>query len=391
MATINAVIVPAKALKGGRHKIRIAVAHNGETRYIVTDITLDSEKQFKNGSVVKRDDAAYINTKLRGLLSKYQSALDSIPYADGYTCSELVYQMKNVGVDKHRTLQSLADEYFASRTMNAGSRMAYNTVWNRIAKFTNTNIAIENINVSTVLLFYKKLNSQNLKPSTIVLTISFFRMLWNYAKKCGYNVAPVNPFVGITLPHVEPRESWLSIEEIKKIRDVKIASRYVSFVRDLFMLSYYLGGINAADLVRINFNESGDVLHYERYKTRNRAKINKYVEFEIPEEAKEILARIKDRSGVIKKSEGDKKRAFSNKLRYFFPKLREATGIKNLVFYSARKSWSQHAFDLGIKESVIDYVLGHTLGKGGSSLYKYIYVTPEMATEAIRKVLDNLK
>lgn len=72
-------------------------------------------------------------------------------------------------------------------------------------------------------------------------------------------------------------------------------------------------------------------------------------------------------------------------------KLAALTGIKNLIYYSARKSFSQHAFDLGISESVIDYILGHRVDKGGTSLYAYISVTPEKATAAIRKVLDHLK
>lgn len=71
--------------------------------------------------------------------------------------------------------------------------------------------------------------------------------------------------------------------------------------------------------------------------------------------------------------------------------LASLTGIKHLIYYSARKSFSQHAFELGINTSVIDYILGHSIGKGGSSLYHYVFVTPEKATEAVRQVLDNLK
>ena len=76
MASINAVIVPAKVLKDGRHKIRISVAHNGKTRYITTDILVDSVRQFSNGSIVRRPDASFLNTKLRGLLQEYQRTLD---------------------------------------------------------------------------------------------------------------------------------------------------------------------------------------------------------------------------------------------------------------------------------------------------------------------------
>lgn len=63
MALLNAVVLTSKTIKGGRNKVRISVAHNGDTRYIVTDIILDSNKEFKNGVVVKRADAAMLNTK----------------------------------------------------------------------------------------------------------------------------------------------------------------------------------------------------------------------------------------------------------------------------------------------------------------------------------------
>lgn len=65
----------------------------------------------------------------------------------------------------------------------------------------------------------------------------------------------------------------------------------------------------------------------------------------------------------------------------------------NYSNYSARKSFSQNAYELGVNTSVIDYILGHKVGSSNthSCLYAYIKVTPEMATEAIRKVLDNLK
>lgn len=38
MATIYLTIVPAKALKDGKQKVRIAVSHRSQTRYIVTDV-----------------------------------------------------------------------------------------------------------------------------------------------------------------------------------------------------------------------------------------------------------------------------------------------------------------------------------------------------------------
>lgn len=73
MANLFPTIVPGKVLKDNTHKVRIALSHNGETRYIVTDIKIDSSKEFKNGSIIKRNDAAYLNTKLRKLVDNYQN------------------------------------------------------------------------------------------------------------------------------------------------------------------------------------------------------------------------------------------------------------------------------------------------------------------------------
>lgn len=198
-------------------------------------------------------------------------------------------------------------------------------------------------------------------------------------------------FAGYELPKMEVRQSWLSVDEVRKIRDIESVKPNIMKCRDLFMLSYYLGGINMIDLLNINFNEQTDTIHYVRTKTEYRPKMNKFVEFRIPDEAKDIIARHKGTDGFIRVTEFQRK----SNCHYFFdvnmPKLAEITGIKQLIFYSARKSFSQHAFDLGISESVIDYILGHRVDKGGTSLYAYISVTPDKATKAVRQVLDNLK
>lgn len=67
MATLSLTIFKAKALKDGRHKIRIALRHKHETTYIVTRFII-SENQFKNGQVVKHPEASAINRKLRNIL-----------------------------------------------------------------------------------------------------------------------------------------------------------------------------------------------------------------------------------------------------------------------------------------------------------------------------------
>ena len=85
MPTLSLTVLPAKALKDGRNKVRIAVAHNSQTRYIVTDVVIDSPREWKNGQIVRRDDAAYLNTKLRKKLNEVQQSIDEVTaYIDGH-------------------------------------------------------------------------------------------------------------------------------------------------------------------------------------------------------------------------------------------------------------------------------------------------------------------
>lgn len=163
MATINPVIVPAKVLKNGRHKVRIAIAHNGETRYILTDIIIDSDKQFKNGAIIKRPDAALLNTKLRGLVQKYQDIIDKLEYINGISCPELVFELKNGKQMSHRSIKSIVDEYLEISDIKPGTKTTYISTWRRISKYLNGSVLIECINHHTILNLVKNLNINGFK------------------------------------------------------------------------------------------------------------------------------------------------------------------------------------------------------------------------------------
>lgn len=391
MATLKAVIVPAKALKGNKHKVRISVAHNGDFRYILTDIILNSEKEFKNGQIVKRPDAALLNTKLRGILQNYQRTLDELEYTNGLTCPELVFQLKNAGRYKHRTLASIYEEYIEYTRLKPGTKLFYASAYRCIIECVGEKTLVENISHSTILALDKHMRDKKLKPSTIRNRLVFLMVLLNYAKRCGYVQFRVDPFFGYDLPKAEVRQSWLSVDEVKTIRDYKTDNKNVAKCRDIFMLSYYLGGINMVDLQDINFNEQTTTIHYVRKKTEHRPKLNKFVEFAIPDEAKAIIDRYKGEDGRLVFSDrqrGDRCHSFFD---YYMRVIANKTGIGNLIYYSARKSFSQHAFVLGVGTSTIDYILGHRVDKDSTSLYNYITVTPDLASKAVRKVLDNLK
>lgn len=64
-------------------------------------------------------------------------------------------------------------------------------------------------------------------------------------------------------PEGSVRELDITIEEVKMIRDSTPKEKSIRVARDLFMLSYYLGGINLIDLMQFNFKNK-DTIEYIR-------------------------------------------------------------------------------------------------------------------------------
>ena len=70
--------------------------------------------------------------------------------------------------------------------------------------------------------------------------------------------------------------------------------------------------------------------------------------------------------------------------------LAKSLGIeRRVVYYSARKSFVQHGFELGISLPVLEYCIGQSM-KTDRPIYNYIRIMRRHADEATRKILDNL-
>ena len=387
MATLSLTILPAKALKGGRHKVRIAVAHNSQTRYIVTDVVIDSAKEWKNGQVVKRGDSTYLNAKLLKRLNELQRIVDDIPYVEGLSCAELVDTITQSKERQSRTIASAFEEMMEVSPARPSTIYNYRVMFRSITSVIPASTLVRNITPLMVRRFVKK-RGEELKPCTIQQQISLLSQLLNFCQRNGYSDFRFLPTDGCYQHVVAVRQNWLSPDQIRFIRDTDFKLRSERKFRDLFMLSYYLGGINMIDLAQINFNECMDTIKYVRSKTETRSKINPFVEFDVPDEAKAIIKRYIKKDGRLSISKTTVCR-YSEAIGQTARKMRASYDLPNMTFYSARKSFAQHAFALGEKESVIDYILGHSLGSSGNKmLFAYVKVTPDMATACVRKVCD---
>ena len=389
MATLKLVLFKAKVLSDGTHKIRIAVYHKHETSYIVTRFIVQ-ENQFKDGQVIKRPDAAMINRKLRALLDEYQDKLDSVKHINLYSCSQLKNILLNSGTQDAATFQSVCMKYIEE--LKEEGRDNYGKLLERnnryFTEFVKGDILLSDITPMIIESYARNLKvARKLSDTTVNMMMSRTRTIINRGIKHQLVKYDVYPFVSTHIPSSPVKELDISLESLNRIRNSKPTTKRSIVARDLFMLSFYLGGINLIDLLQIDFRYED--VEYIRTKSRNTAQGCKTIIFSIPQEATPIIDRWMNRkTGKLDFGYSFSYSNFSRYLTRSIQQLAEELGItEHVVYYSARKTFAQFASDLGIPDGIIDYCLGHSDKSKGVIRY-YTKVRQKQADMALKRVID---
>lgn len=391
MATLSLTIFKAKVLKDGKHKIRIAVRHKHETCYIITRFVVE-ENQFKNGQVIKRPDAASINTKLRSMLNDYQERLDAINNQELYTCRQLKDLLLNsTSVKEASTFQSVCRKYISE--LEEEGRKSYATLLERnnryFTEFTNGDILLSDITPVLIDGYSRFLKvKKGVGDTTLGMMMSRTRTIINKGVKQQLVRYDVHPFLNYSISAPNVREVDLPIEVFNKIRLAQPKEKKLRVAHDLFCLSFYLGGINLIDLLQINF-KNVDVLEYVRTKSRNTTHGTRTISFSIPSQAKDIINLwMNKNTGRLDFGYKFSYPNFSRYLTRSLASLAKELGItEKVVYYSSRKSFAQYASEIGIPDGIIDYCLGHSDKSKGVIRY-YTKVRQKQADMAIARVID---
>lgn len=388
-SNLNIRVFKAKQLANGKHKIRIAVRHHHETSYIITPYIIDDISQFKNGNVIKRYDADVMNVQLRTLMNKYQKILDDVYNIGALSAKDL----KNTILSYHKTddnitIWKICDNYV--KELKEDGRIGYAELIERCGKyfieFSKGDVPANSITPVTVSNFERFLrNKKKLNQTTTGMYMTRLRVLTNLGKKRYFVKQDVNPFQDCIIPQPMERNIDISIEQFRKLKSYSGKSRIEKIAKDLWFLSFYLGGINLIDLLKIDFSVS-DQIEYVRTKTKNTKRGDKRIEISIPTEAKKIIDKYVSKSGILN---FDYNFSYGNFNRYIGRTLRKIgkeIGIKRLCYYSARKTFVQYGFELGIPLEVLEYTIGQSM-KQNRPIYNYIRIMRKHADEAIAKII----
>ena len=386
MVTLHLTVLTSRRNSAGKLPVLIALTSKRQVRYIKTGYEIDDLFQFEDGKVVCRKDARIMNQRLNFVLSEYRDKLSAIPDADVYSCA----QLKEILVGRLQVGQPVTvKEWMETRIgeLRKEGRGSYADMNIYTLKLILDNIGdtpLQCITPAIVLRFIKGMT--HLSAATQQMRLTHLKARINEAIQEGLVKYDVHPFTGIKMPKPGVKLLDITIDEFRRIRCLKTCHKRIGLARDLFLLSFYLCGMNLADIVEADF--STDEMQFVRKKTcRKKSGIN-VVSFSIPSEAKLIINKYVKRNGRLDFGYEFSYRNFQRYLNFCFKKLAEAVGITtDFSFYSARKTFSQFAYDLGVRTEIIEYCIGQTM-KENRPIYNYIRIMRKQADAAIRKVID---
>ena len=395
MATIKLAVLKHTQSKDGSYKIRIAIGHRSETHYIVTKYKVNSPSEFVGGIVTRIPNAHEINVKLRNILNDYDERLERIPSQEDYTCKELRDLLKSMRPHSSTATFSQVSEQYQKELTEDGRGSYAGMLQNSLRlfrDFSGGDMFLSEISTVTISEFERWLKRKGLSQTYTSMTLSMTRTIINRAIRAQLVTYQLHPFAYWKRPADEEREIDISVEELAAIRDAQPRLKKQRIARDLFMLSYYLGGINLIDLLNIDFR-GVSVLEYVRHKSRNTKTSDKRISFTIQPEAKELIKKWINRN--TGKLDFGYKFSYKNFLQFVTRSIKslakdlDIQNYKKVCYYTARKSFVQHGFDLGISLEVLEYCIGQSV-KNNRPIFNYLKIMRKHADVAIRQILDNL-
>lgn len=395
MATIKLAVLKHTKSKDGSYKIRISIGHRSETHYIVTSYSVNALSEFDNGIVVRVPNAHEINIKLRNLLNDYEERLERIDSPEDYTCKELRDLLKSMRTHSSKVTFKQVSEQYQKELIEDGRGSYAGMLQNSLRlffEFTGGDVFLSEISTITISEFERWLKRKGVSQTYISMTLSMTRTIVNRAIRVQLVTYSVHPFTYWKRPADPERELDISVEDVRAIRDAQPRLKKQRIARDIFMLSYYLGGINLIDLLEIDFR-GVSVLEYTRHKSRNMKLSDKRISFTLQPEAKELISKWMNRN--TGRLDFGYKFSYKNFLAYVTRSIKslakdiDIQDYRKVCYYTARKSFVQHGFDLGISLEVLEYCIGQSV-KNNRPIFNYLKIMRKHADVAFRQILDNL-
>lgn len=405
----------------GKGRLCIVIYNRGTSAMLSTGVML-CEGEFVNGRVVGAPMAAQLTQLLRLKMAKVQLTVEEVACfndVQAMRASEIKAALLDrlelngnggeaVGKEKQEEARFLPfAETFVSRCKKERTAGVYKMTLQKLRKFCKLEeLCFKDVTVGW-LKDFEVWMADTCSTNTRGIHFRNIRAVFNAAIDEEVIPAEMYPFRRFKIKKEETMKRSLRLEDLRRLMRYPCEEWQKRYV-DLFMLSFYLAGINMIDLMELPpLNESG-VIEYRRSKTGVVCRLT------VPPEALEIIERYKGvkrllyfgerLSGGVEAWKGFLRNVNDGLQRvgpscYVYVKhkgkrakerVKVYSGLfPDLTSYWARHTWATLASELDVPDAVIDAALGHKSPYPMADIY--IRRNAKKVDEAVRRVIDYVR
>lgn len=386
----------------GDFPLKVRISTKKTKAYIGLSIRLTPEQwDEESGKIVNHDDEKKLNLFVENKMTIYKSILLKLDLAgqtDNYSANELRDILERGGVIEKKDDGEAFLEYYkhcVTRKFKDSTKVSYQQALNNLLRFDPllAEKKFEDITLRYLEEFDKWMTERGITQNSRNVYYRNIRAVFNDA--IDEDITTNYPFRKFKLKKVATRKRSLTVEELRILRDYP-CEEWQEKYRDLFMLMFYLCGINGADLYpakKIQVRKGR--LEYERAKTY------KAYSVKIEPEAQAIIDKYAGDEYLLKFCEGGKDyihtlQLMSRGLKKIGPYTRKRPYNKkeykplfpDLTQYWCRHTWATIAAELDIPKETIAAALGHDMGNTTTAIY--INFNQKKVDDANRRIIDYL-
>lgn len=395
MAFISLYLDTRREKKGGLYPLKVNIRHKGKF-LLSTGFSVTPGKWTGSEFTNKVENYKTKNASLRKLLNDIENTIFRLEM-DGKLKDMPDKVLKGIlekclpGFVPEKTklfIDYLSD--FIDLKEKPGTKTVYTTTLNKILEFDRT-CTFDTMTLDWLRRFEKWMKDSGMKTNAYAIHLRNIRAVFNYA--IDEEITTLYPFRKFKIKKEETAKRCLTPEQVALLRGYGCEEHQKRY-RDIFMLMFYLIGINAVDLFNLKQLVNGRIEY-------NRAKTGKLYSIKVEPEAMEIIERYKGDNWLLNvldtySNYQDFLHRMDVGLKQIGPVVRKGLGgrkereplFPDISSYWSRHTWATIAAGLDIPKETISAALGHEIGSDVTSIY--IKFDQKKIDEANRKVIDYL-
>lgn len=391
MAQFKAIIRISEHFKNtdGKYNVKIRLSHKGATRYISTNHYIDCNQiDPDTGSIIKHPNAALLNIDIQQTILEYQKILlkegERVNLMSCQQVIEMLILKPDGELDFFTYANNINNQLLKEKRINTAQSYKYAVL--ALKNYTGTEILpFSQITPKLLKDFEVSCRMKDQSINGIGIYLRSIRAIYNRAVNDELISFANYPFRRFKIRKEATIKRSLTLRELSAIKNIELKGN-ANIARDVFMLSFYLIGINMKDLLSVVY-DGKDRIVYSRSKTHKPYSIKVWPEAKILLEKYRIdntlyfMGASKDYRHTVRLINDYLKEVIItiNKDDEFKPKIDACTT------YFARHSWATVAASLDIPKEIISHGLGH-----GNNSVTDIYINFDLSKvdEANRRVIE---